>query len=141
MTPFRRNVLWGFRAVFDKRLAEQKTRARFFRNGTSATRSIMNRQFVVVLCRLCILVRIGPARRDASNKYLGDEDIFQKPVPIFCVQVFPVQGKNLDKLTITRFFDVRYDFLWRKSRHGVFGTNNLTNPGFSLVNTTRACKA
>ena len=71
----------------------------------------MNRLFVVVLCRFSILVRVGSARRGATNKYLGDEDILQKPVPVFCVQVFPVQGGNQVELTNTGFFDVRYDFM------------------------------
>ena len=56
------------RAILYKRFAAQSTML-FFRNGTSATRSIMNRLFVVVLCRFSTLVRVGPAR-DATNRYL-----------------------------------------------------------------------
>ena len=46
-----------------------------------------------------MLVRVGLARRGATNKYLG--------VPVF----FPVQGKKQVELTNTGVFDVRYDFL------------------------------
>ena len=69
----------------------------------------MNRLFVVVFCHFSILVCGGPLRGRATNKYLGDEDIFQKPVPNSCIQVFPVHGKNQGELINTSFFDVRYD--------------------------------
>ena len=52
-------------------------------------------------------MRVGPVGHGMANKYLGDEGIFQKPVPVFCVQDF-LQGKNTDELTSTGFFDVCY---------------------------------
>ena len=49
---------------------QRKNTMLFFRNSISATRSIMNQLFVVVLSRFRILVRVGPERRGATNKYL-----------------------------------------------------------------------
>ena len=58
------------RVILYKRLAAQKHHAVFFANSISATRLIMNQLFVVVLSRFRILVRVGPERRGATNKYL-----------------------------------------------------------------------
>ena len=81
----------------------------------------MNRLFMAdigahgaMLCQFSILVRVGPVCRGATNKYFDDEDIVEKPVPVFCVQVFPVQEKTQVDLTNTGFFRCSLRFLVKK---------------------------
>ena len=94
----------------------------------------MNRLFVVVLCRFSILVRVGPARRGATNKYLWRRGQPRKPRSVFCVPVFPMEGENDKDVMTPSFFRVRYDFLRRKNRLRVFGTNLFFGPSFSRGN-------
>ena len=75
-------------------LAAQKHHA-VFSNGISATRSIMNRLFVAVLRRFSILVRVGPVRRDATNKYLWRQDIFENFILFFAFPFFSCKGKMI----------------------------------------------
>ena len=89
----------------------------------------MNRLFVVVLCRFSILVRVGPARRGATNQYLGDEGIFQNPVPVFCVHVFPVQGRSNEHWFFSMFVTISCE---GKTGTLFFGTILFFGPRFSV---------
>ena len=100
----------------------------------------MNRLFVVVLCRFSILVRVGPARRGATNKYLWRRGQPRKPRSVFCVPVFPMEGENDKDVTTPSFFRVRYDFLRRKHRPRVFGHEPVFRTQFLAWKRKRACK-
>ena len=47
----------------------------------------MNQLFVVVLCRFSVWVRVRPAHRDATNKYLWRRGHRGELRPVFCVPV------------------------------------------------------
>ena len=87
------------RRFFDfKRLAEQNP-CLFFRNGISAARSIMNRLFVVVLCRFSILVRVEVLRVVVQQiNILATRTSFKKPRACFFASRFsPCKGKPRSK--------------------------------------------
>ena len=94
----------------------------------------MNRLFVVVLCRFSILVHVGPARRGAPNKYLGDEDIFQKFVPVFLRPGFSRAREKPGRINEHGFFRCSLRFLVKEKQARVFRHEQFFGPCFSLVN-------
>ena len=95
---------------------------------TSCDGHLRTRRNVVSLqyfgaCRSC-------ASWNATKKYLGDEDIVQKPVPFFL---------NQDELTNTGF-SMFITISCERKTGTVFRHEQLDGPVFSLVNAKRACK-
>ena len=80
----------------------------------------MNRLFVVVLCRSTILVRVGPERRGATNKYLLVTRTSLKTPSCFLRSRFSRVREKRQGSNETLFFRSSLRFLAKEKQARVF---------------------